>query len=199
MSKSWRIVIIISAMIFLIGLFAYPKIQRFFEIDECLDKGGRWNYETAKCEYAFDTVKSNEVSDKNKYEKLQGYDELADEQNRKRYTISEYNTDISEIDNIERPQKSKIIDPIIDTSLFFNIWTLYPDGPHADFWIRESDFYVVDYDGNSSMPYILNQDRLVVFYNDFKKIGKILKVTKDSLIIYWKDTESPTSYVDWDK
>jgi hypothetical protein len=27
-----------------------PKIVRFFEIDSCLDKGGRWNYEKNICE-----------------------------------------------------------------------------------------------------------------------------------------------------
>lgn len=29
-----------------------PKLTRFFEIDKCLDSGGRWNYELEQCEYA---------------------------------------------------------------------------------------------------------------------------------------------------
>jgi len=28
----------------------YFKIDKFFIIDSCLDKGGRWNYETNECE-----------------------------------------------------------------------------------------------------------------------------------------------------
>ncbi len=31
-------------------LFGYFKIKRYFEIDSCLDKGGKWNYQTCKCE-----------------------------------------------------------------------------------------------------------------------------------------------------
>ncbi len=30
--------------------FAYLKMTHFFEIDSCLDKGGRWNYERQVCE-----------------------------------------------------------------------------------------------------------------------------------------------------
>jgi hypothetical protein len=30
--------------------FAYLKLSNFFEIDSCLDKGGRWSYERNECE-----------------------------------------------------------------------------------------------------------------------------------------------------
>jgi hypothetical protein len=35
-----------------IGLayFAYLKVDRFLQIDRCLDKGSRWNYSENKCE-----------------------------------------------------------------------------------------------------------------------------------------------------
>ena len=38
--------------IFLIGItyFAYLKLDKYMEIDKCLDKGSKWDYSTAKCE-----------------------------------------------------------------------------------------------------------------------------------------------------
>lgn len=30
--------------------YAYLRKSNFFEIDACLDCGGRWNYETEQCE-----------------------------------------------------------------------------------------------------------------------------------------------------
>ena len=130
---------------------------------------------------------------------LNGYDELADEQNRKRYTVSEYNTDIASNENIERPTKSQIINSAIDTTLLFGIWTLDPNGPHADFWLTVEDFYVVDYDGDGSMPYLLIKDSIEIFYNDFKQKGKIEKVTSDSLTIHWEAAALPTTYTKWEE
>jgi hypothetical protein len=42
------IILALLALVIVIGFF---KIKRFFEIDKCLDAGGRWNYETNQCEY----------------------------------------------------------------------------------------------------------------------------------------------------
>jgi len=41
-------------VVLLITLFV-PKIKRFFDVDKCLDRGGRWNYEKNICEYS-DTI-----------------------------------------------------------------------------------------------------------------------------------------------
>lgn len=47
--KTLKILFITLAIIGLTA-FGYLKVTHFFEIDACLDKGGRWNYELEKCE-----------------------------------------------------------------------------------------------------------------------------------------------------
>ena len=60
--------------------------------------------------------------------------------------------------DIERPEKTLIKNLTVDTTQLFKIWTLDPKGPHADFWFKPTEFNVVDYDADGSMPYLLNQD-----------------------------------------
>jgi len=126
---------------------------------------------------------------------LNGYDELANTQNRDKYTVSEYNTDNKEIENIKRPDKSIIRNLEIDTTNAFGIWTLDPNGPHADFLFDKDSFYIVDYDGDGAMPYILDKNEITVFYNDFTQKGIINSSNKDTLKIVWKDYEEETIYV----
>ncbi len=190
MNRNRLIILILGLLLILTGIWAYPKIDQFFKVDSCLDKGGRWNYETKECE----SIEERSVSQKT--DSLKGYNQLADEQDRKTYTISEYNTDL-ESKNIDRPEKSIITNPIVDTTELFKIWTLDPDGPHADFWFKSTEFYVVDYDGDGAMHYLLNRDSLTLFYNDFIQKGKIVSVSKDTLKIHWNDTERPTQYLEW--
>jgi hypothetical protein len=47
--KTVKILVITFVLIALTG-FGYLKMTHFFEIDSCLDKGGRWNYEKQLCE-----------------------------------------------------------------------------------------------------------------------------------------------------
>lgn len=194
MSKRTSKILIIGLLT--IGVFSvgYYRMNKLFKFDSCLEKGGYWNFETGECEFN-KTVELVNHSDT--LDKLQGYNELADEDDRKVYTISEYNTDLSDIGNIQRPERTQIIDPTIDTLLLLRIWTLDPDGPHADFWIKKECFFVVDYDGDGCMPYLLKRDSLTIYYNDFIQKGIIFKVTKDSLTIRLDDTDSPTDYVEW--
>jgi hypothetical protein len=146
----------LGLLIILTGIWAYPKIDQFFKVDSCLDKGGSWNYETQECEFAEDLIESQEP------DSSRGYDQLSDEQNRKTYTVSEYNTDLKN-ENIDRPEKTLITNPTVDTTRLFQIWTLDPNGPHADFWFKPTELYVVDYDGDGAMPYLLNKDSLQYF------------------------------------
>lgn len=190
MNRNRLIILTVVLLLFLTGIWAYPKIAQFFKVDSCLDKGGSWNYETQECDC------DEEVTDYPKTDSLSGYNQLADEQNRKTYTISEYNTDLETV-NINRPEQTTITNPAFDTTHLFKIWTLDPDGPHADFWFKRTEFYVVDYDGNGAMPYILNQDSLTIFYNDFVQKGKIVSVSKDTLKIRWNGTGKQTEYVVW--
>jgi len=43
------LIILLVAVITLLA-YAYLKKSNFFEIDACLDCGGRWNYETEECD-----------------------------------------------------------------------------------------------------------------------------------------------------
>ncbi len=111
-------------------------------------------------------------------------------------TISKENTDIENIQNIDRPKQSQIIKSKFDTELLFGIWTYDPEGPHADFQLSKKSFYVVDYDGNGDMPYIINQDTIKVYYENYVSVGIVKNVTKDTLKIDW-DKNGTTNYVKW--
>lgn len=192
MNRNRLIILTVGLLIILTGVFAYSKIGQFFRVDACLEKGESWNYETQ--EYEFGSYE--EKTESQETDSLNGYDQLADEQKRKSYTISEYNTDL-ESENIERPEKAIIKNPTVDTTQLFKIWTLDPDGPHADFWFKATAFYVVDYDGDGAMPYILDRDSLTIFYNDFVQKGRIISVGRDTLKILWNESEKPTEYTEW--
>lgn len=125
-----------------------------------------------------------------------GYNELANPEGRTHFSISDFNRDNPDIPNIDRPQNS-IINTELDTALLFGIWTSNPDGPHADFSLTGNSFYVVDYDGNGSLPYELTDNRLKIYYNDFILEGKVISVGKDTLQIMWKAFDTTNSYVRW--
>jgi len=130
-----------------------------------------------------------------KTDSVNAYNELANTQNRKTLTISEYNTDNSEIKNIERPERTIIRNLAIDTTKAFGIWTQDPNGPHANFWLTAKSFYIVDYDGDGAMPYILDKNEITIFYNDFVQKGVITSTENDTLKIKWSDIEKETEYV----
>lgn len=142
--------------------------------------------------YSNDKIVFSEVADSNSH----GYNQLANPDHKKSFTISDYNTDNPEIKNIDRPSTC-IIKTTIDTSLLFNIWTSDPDGPHADFDFSGYSFYVVDYDGDGNMPYELIDHKLKIYYNDFIQEGQIVSVKKDTLAIRWKDFDDVDFYVKW--
>jgi len=130
-----------------------------------------------------------------KTDSVEAYNELANTENKKTLTISEYNTDNSEIENINRPEKTIIRNLEIDTTKAFGIWTQDPNGPHADFWLTKKSFYIVDYDGDGAMPYILDKNKITVFYNDFIQKGTITSTENDILKIKWSDIDKETEYV----
>jgi len=111
-------------------------------------------------------------------------------------TISEKNTDLESIKNIERPKSSKIINSTFPVNKLFGIWTTDPNGPHADFQLGKESFFVVDYDGDGDMPYEINKNIITVYYPDMKETGLIQKAEKDSLVIYWASGECIT-YTRW--
>jgi hypothetical protein len=54
MNKKLFIIIISVLVISLISIFGIKWAIRFFQIDKCLDKGGKWNYELNRCEGCYD-------------------------------------------------------------------------------------------------------------------------------------------------
>ncbi|KIA94696.1 hypothetical protein OA93_19615 [Flavobacterium sp. KMS] len=110
--------------------------------------------------------------------------------------VSDENADIEDKQNIGVPKESRIIKSKFDTKLLFGIWTNDPEGPHADFDLSKKSFYVVDYDGDGDMPYLINEDSIKVYYNNFISIGIIQNVTKDTLKIDW-DKNGITVYSRW--
>lgn len=59
MNKKYLLITVLIIGICLISAIGIKLIYRFFQIDKCLDLGGRWNYEQNKCEgsYYLDIVK----------------------------------------------------------------------------------------------------------------------------------------------
>ena len=92
--------------------------------------------------------------------------------------------------------KDPVINPKFDLELLYGIWTVDNNGPHADFELTKKSFYVVDYDGDGSMPYMINYDTITVKYPDYNNIGIIKKVVKDTLIINWNSGVDVT-YFTW--
>ncbi len=130
-----------------------------------------------------------------KTDSLNAYKKLANTEKRKTLTISKSNTDNSEIENIERPEKTIIRNLTIDTTKAFGIWTLDPNGPHADFWLTAKSFYVVDYDGDGDRPYILDKNEITIFHNDFVQKGIITSTENNTLKIKWSDIGKEIKYV----
>ncbi|PKH69103.1 hypothetical protein CXF59_02250 [Flavobacterium sp. ALD4] len=107
-------------------------------------------------------------------------------------TVTEKNARL----NNEHPKQTKIINPKFNLKLLYGIWTYDLEGPHADFELTKKSFYVVDYDGNGDMPYIINQDTITVYYPDYVSVGIIKSVTKDTLKIDW-DKNGIVNCVKW--
>lgn len=149
---------------------------------------------SCKNEKKNDGLNSNTESEL-KIDSINAYNELANPDKKETFTISEYNTDNPEIENIKRPEKTIIRNLEIDTTKAFGIWAKDPNGPHADFWLTAESFYVVDYDGDGAMPYILDKNEITIFYNDFVQKGIITSTKNDTLKIKWSDFDVETKYV----
>ena len=53
------IVILLTVCIIIALIFGAKWIQQFLQVDSCLDRGGRWNYELNECEEYYDINKEN--------------------------------------------------------------------------------------------------------------------------------------------
>lgn len=96
----------------------------------------------------------------------------------------------------DRPKKS-VVETSLNTKLLFNTWVSDPEGPHADFVLSPKSFYVVDYDGDGDMPYILKGNKLTIYYEDVVQEVDILSVSKTNLVMKWRNIDEPITYVVW--
>ena len=124
-----------------------------------------------------------------------GYKELENPDSIQSFGASDYHTDNPKMENI-RPKES-ILKTHLDTNLLFGIWTVDPEGPHADFHLTKKSFYVVDYDGDGDLLYELQGRKIKIYYKDVVQQGKIISVSQYSLHIQWKDAETIQQYVRW--
>ena len=98
---------IIVIEIIAILIFVILKINRSYQIDSCLDKGGKWNYDLKKCE-CFYTIDTNRIAD---YYWISDFDTITNQEYLKRGkmldSISKSPNELIEILNL-RPSKCKI-------------------------------------------------------------------------------------------
>lgn len=46
------LILVVVALALGLALLLWPRVRLFFQIDACLDAGGRWNPEQAACEHS---------------------------------------------------------------------------------------------------------------------------------------------------
>lgn len=94
-------------------------------------------------------------------------------------------------------KKSKsIINCLFPIESLLGIWTVDLNGPHADFKLTESTYFLVDSDGDGSHSYSISQDVFVIHFPGFDSKGKILKAQHDTLVVIWDD-QPQTTYFRW--
>lgn len=117
------------------------------------------------------------------------------------YPEEYYNAEIADVEslkNINRPSKSYVLKPKFDTNCLYHVWGGFNDEPVSDFRIDKEFIDIAEYDGNANMPYIWIKDSLYIFYNDFVRKGKIIKLNNDTLMIAWHKWDSIISqYKSW--
>jgi hypothetical protein len=105
-----------------------------------------------------------------------------------------YISDLETVKNIARPPKPYIQQPKYSMEKLYGVWG-GKDAPVADFNISKAYIDIGDYEGDGRMPYIVDKDELIIFYNDFIRKGKIKFLSNDSLLISWPSGEQ--GYVRW--
>jgi hypothetical protein len=98
----------------------------------------------------------------------------------------------------KKPESSSIEHSKFPMDSIMGIWAVDPNGPHADFEINKNYYFLVDYEGDANMIYIIINDTIVVYLKDIISRGIISKACSDSLQIVW-DNQENTTYVRWKK
>ncbi|MBC7384038.1 MAG: hypothetical protein H7296_13800 [Bacteroidia bacterium] len=92
---------------------------------------------------------------------------------------------------------SKITKPNFDTHLLFGIWADKTDASSCNFEINADHMLYCDYDGNGERLYTINGDSIFLDNPTLIFKGKILSVTKDSLVIHWQNNKTAERLVRW--
>lgn len=108
-------------------------------------------------------------------------------------------TTLAQDENVQpnsSPKKSSVINPIFPLDSLLGIWTIDPNGAHADFEFNKDYYFLVDQEGNGNKVYAVNGDSITIFFPDFITKGQIRKASNDTLSIAW-DNQDVVNYVRW--
>ena len=100
-----------------------------------------------------------------------------------------------ELNQIKQPNKTVFRNLKIDTTKLFGLWSQDPTAIFADFNLTSTSFTIVGYKGKEKEPYILDRNKITVFYQDKPHIGVITLNKYDTLKIKWTSTGLETVYI----
>jgi hypothetical protein len=100
-----------------------------------------------------------------------------------------------ELNQIKQPNKTVFRNLKIDTTKLFGLWSQDPTAIFADFNLTSTSFTIVGYKGKEKEPYILDRNKITVFYQDKPHIGVITLNKYDTLKIKWTSTGLETIYI----
>ena len=100
-----------------------------------------------------------------------------------------------ELNQIKQPNKTVFRNLKIDTTKLFGLWSQDPTAIFADFNLTATSFNIVEYEGKEIEPYILDKNKITVFYQDKPHIGVITLNKYDTLKIKWTRTGLETVYI----
>ena len=97
----------------------------------------------------------------------------------------------------QRFKKSEIIAPTFDPNLLFGVWTRSADAPACEFEINKKRLLLCDYDGDGERLYKIKKDSIFLDNPTLIFKGRILSVSKDSLVIHWQENDKPEILLRW--
>ena len=97
----------------------------------------------------------------------------------------------------QRFRKSEIVSPTFEPELLFGVWTLSADAPACEFEINRKRLLLCDYDGNGERLYKIKKDSIFLDNPTLIFKGRILSVSKDSLVIHWQENDKPEILLRW--
>jgi hypothetical protein len=120
--------------------------------------------------------------------------------NRKQQDVapSKNSVDTSKTASIPTQQisSSTISNPAFDKNLLFGIWGV-SNAPACEFEINEKRLLLCDHDGDGERFYKITGDSILLHNPSLTFRGKILKLTKDSLVVHWQNNKEPERLTRW--